>query len=341
MSSITADPAMPVAVEAAPALGAFSADAGARAAARDAALLARLDELGRIRVEGADAASFLQSQLTNDVAHLGPEALQLNGYCTPKGRLIATFHQWREGDAIVLQLPREVLPGVLKRLAMFVLRAKARLTDASAAQAAWGLVGPRSVAALAARGVAVPSAPWTCTLHEGVRIARLPGAPQAADRFLLIADASHDVAGWLGLAASASGAWWWSQVAAAVPTVFAATQEKFVPQMINFEVLGGVDFKKGCYPGQEIVARSQYLGKLKRRMQPAHAGIEAPPAAGSDVLADGAPVGTVVMAAQAPGGGVDVLIELPLEQAAGPLTLADGTPLAARPLPYTLFDPTA
>jgi folate-binding protein YgfZ len=128
--------------------------------------------------------------------------------------------------------------------------------------------------------------------------------------------------------------------------VFAATQEKFVPQMINFEVLGGVNFKKGCYPGQEIVARSQYLGKLKRRMQIAHAAVESPPAAGSDVFhsAQEQPIGTVVMAARAPGGGVDLLLEAPVDRlASGTLHLGavNGAELRILPLPYELFDPTA
>ena len=131
-----------------------------------------------------------------------------------------------------------------------------------------------------------------------------------------------------------------------MPTVFAATQERFVPQMINFEVLGGVDFKKGCYPGQEIVARSQYLGKLKRRMHVAHAELEDPPSPGSDVFesTQEQAIGTVVMAARAPGGGVELLFEAPVDRVeSGALHIgaADGPALRIEPLPYELFDPTA
>jgi folate-binding protein YgfZ len=139
-----------------------------------------------------------------------------------------------------------------------------------------------------------------------------------------------------------SDRWWLSEIEAAVPTVFAATQEKFVPQMINFEVLGGVDFKKGCYPGQEIVARSQYLGKLKRRMNVAHADAANVQAA-ADVFAAGSeqPVGTVVMAAPTSAGS-ELLFEAPLDRTEGSLHLrgADGPLLTVRPLPYVLFDPT-
>jgi folate-binding protein YgfZ len=128
-----------------------------------------------------------------------------------------------------------------------------------------------------------------------------------------------------------------------VPTVLGATQEKFVPQMINFEVLGGVSFSKGCYPGQEVVARSQFRGKLRRRMQLAHSAVAA--ADGADVYTAGEaePVGTVVMCAAAPGGGFDLLLECPLDRAESPLRLraADGPPLELRPLPYEIVDVTA
>jgi len=328
-------------------LGAFTGPEEELAAILRGPVLAPLDELGRILVDGADAVPFLQSQLTNDVAQLGEASLQLNGYCTPKGRLLATFHQWREGDAIVLQLPREILAPVMKRLSMFVLRAKAKVVDASDLHRAFGLVGPGSAAALRVADLDVPDAPWNSVSTDGVRVSRMPPAPGAGDRFLLVAPAPlTSVIDRLALPRSSSAAWWWSEVAAAVPTVFAATQEKFVPQMINFEVLGGVSFKKGCYPGQEIVARSQYLGKLKRRMQLAHASASTLPAAGTDIFhsAQSEPVGSVAMSATAPGGGVDLLLEIPVERLqSGSLHLdsQSGTPLEVRSLPYEFFDPTA
>ncbi|HQR21652.1 MAG TPA: folate-binding protein [Burkholderiaceae bacterium] len=328
-------------------LGAFSAPPSELESVLREAALVRLDELGRICVDGLDAVTFLQSQLTSDVAHLSEAALQLNGYCTAKGRLLATFHQWRDGDAVMLQLPAEILAPVTKRLSMFVLRARAKLTDASALHTTFGLLGPGAAAALRAAGFDVPDAPWGSAVSDGVRVSRLLPAPHVGERFLLTA-ASDKIAAIGSLAAQrrASAAWWWSEVAAAVPTVFAATQEKFVPQMINFEVLGGVNFKKGCYPGQEVVARSQYLGKLKRRMQVAHADTAEAPAAGADVFHSSQveAIGTVVMSAAAPGGGVDLLFELPVDRLeTGTLHLGSGAGprLNVRRLPYELFDPTA
>ena len=305
-----------------------------------------LPELGVIAVSGADAITFLQAQLTNDVADLAPEQMQLNGYCTAKGRLLATFHQWRHGDDVMLRLPREILPAVMKRLSMFVLRAKVKLVDASDAWRTVAVLGP-GVADRAQRiGAPLPASPWTGAVDGERRVDRVPGADDVPDRFLVTTPSTASLPEWCaGLPAAQAGTWWWSEIEAAVPTVFAATQEKFVPQMINFEVLGGVNFRKGCYPGQEVVARSQYLGKLKRRMQRAH--VEpAQVQAAADVYRSGEeqPVGTVVMAAPSPRGGTELLFEVPvdrLQEGTMHLVSSTGPALALRGLPYELFDPTA
>ena len=316
---------------------------GHAACALDAPVLCRLDELGVIAARGEDAAKFLQGQLTNDVLSLG-EGLQLNGYCTAKGRLIATFRQWRDADAICLQLPRDILAPVLKRLSMFVLRAKARLSDDSAAWTAYGLVGPRAETSLSQAGLPVPANAWHAAVAaNGVRVARLPDAAITGSRFMILVPAGATLPG-LSVGMAPAEVWWWSEVESAVPTVWAATQEKFVPQMINLEVLGGVNFRKGCYPGQEVVARSQYLGKLRRRM--ALARLDAPPpTAGSDVWVEGEsePAGTVVMAAARPAGGTALLFEAPVDRLERDLHEGspDGPRLAIQPLPYAIFDPTA
>lgn len=323
--------------------GLHSADAAIAARLRGPALVP-LTEYGVIAASGADAVSFLQGQLTADVAGLAPDRLQLAGYCTVKGRLLATFHLWRSDDAVFLRLPRELVATLIKRLSMFVLRSKARLVDASDAWTTFALIGPGSADCLSSAGLAVPEATWGSVAVESLRIDRLPPAAGIGERFLLTLPAGTDLPQSLAsLPRASSEDWWASEIAAAVPTVFTATQEKFVPQMINFEVLGGVNFRKGCYPGQEVVARSQYLGKLKRRMQVAHA--EAKDVLpGADVFdASGNAVGNVVMAANA-AAGADLLFEAPVERLqAGTLHLESGSgpELTVRPLPYELFDPTA
>lgn len=340
MSDMTTDPASSPAPG-----GAWVCEAGLVGAALAQPVVAALDELGVIEVEGADASSFLHAQLTNDVAGLDAVRVQLNGYCSAKGRLLAVFDNWRDGDAIYLQLPREILPAVLKRLSMFVLRAKAGLRDASDQWRCQAVVGKGSAMALAPVGT-LPAAGDTVALPDGSRLLRLAPSPQVAERFLLltrVARAGPTFDAVAALKQVPSAVYWWTQIDAAIPNVFAATQEKFVPQMINFEVLGGVNFRKGCYPGQEVVARSQYLGKLRRRMQIGHT--EAATRAGADVFSAEAeqPIGTVVMAASAPQGGMDLLFECPAERAAGALHLdsSSGPVLTVRPLPYALIDVTA
>jgi folate-binding protein YgfZ len=307
--------------------------------------LAELGGLGTIAARGPEAVAFLQSQLTNEIEKQGEDALALNGFCTAKGRLLATFQTWRAGEDVLLHLPRELVAPVLKRLSMFVLRRKARLVDESDLRTVHGLLGPGAAALLAAAGLDAPAEPWRIVRQGGLRIARLLPAPQVRERFLLLAEPGAELPPGLSSARSVGeGVWWWSEVVAAVPTVFAATQERFVPQMINFEVVGGVSFRKGCYPGQEVVARSQYLGKLRRRMALGHIG-EGAAACAQDVFAEGAPgpAGVVVMAAAAPGGGTDLLFECPLEAQLGPLRVGtlDGPLLSIRALPYPIVDPTA
>ena len=295
-----------------------------------------------ISVSGADAVSFLQTQLTNDVSRLRPDQMQLSGYCTPKGRLLAIFQQWRTEDSVFLRLPSEIIGSVVKRLSMFVLRAKAKVTDVSAAWSTYALLGDETQM-LERTGLAVPDTPWTSVSFDGMRVDRVLPTPDGEARFLLTLPSASSPAWSDQVTHASANSWWLSEINAAIPTVFAATQEKFVPQMINLEVLGGVDFKKGCYPGQEIVARSQYLGKLKRRMSVAHADVAT--SAAADVFHSGGaqPVGSVVMAAASPQGGSELLFEAPLDRlASGSLHLqsADGPRLTVRPLPYPLFDPT-
>ncbi|HEY1130063.1 MAG TPA: folate-binding protein [Roseateles sp.] len=209
----------------------------------------RLGDWGVIRAQGADAASFLHSQLTQDFALLDRDHARLAGFCTAKGRLLATMVGWKQGDdEILLALPAETLAATLKRLSMFVLRAKCKLSDASAEFAVYGLLG-------------APAAPAWSLARDGhaVQVA-LPDAGRALR--VQPADAPAPAG-----AAMTAQDWAFAEARAGIAWVRGATVEAFVPQMINFEVIGGVNFKKGCYPGQEIVARSQYRGTLKRRLQ--------------------------------------------------------------------------
>jgi folate-binding protein YgfZ len=310
--------------------------------------VAPLLHLGLISASGDDAASFLHNQLSNDVEHLGTAEARLAGYCTPKGRLLATMLLWKSADTVYLQLPREIQATVQKRLQMFVMRAKARLADVSGDIVALGLAGPAAAAALAPWFPAPPSAPLGVVHGEAGTLIRLQDAG-GAPRFQWLSSPETAQQAWPQLAATlqpaGAAAWRLLDIQAAIPVVVQATQEQFVPQMINFEVLGGVNFRKGCYPGQEIVARSQYLGKLKRRMLPAT--VDATGVApGTEVYAStdpAQPCGQIVNA-EASGEQTHCLVELKtavLEDGASIHLGSPGGPqLHIGALPYELIDPT-
>jgi folate-binding protein YgfZ len=348
--SLTASPDSPHFSAAAPGAAAgnrwqiAAADASALAAGP---VLAVLDDHAVLDFSGPDAAPFLQGQTTVDIVAMAPGRAQLGAYCTPKGRLLAIFQVWRHAQGLGMLLPAAIAPSIARRLGMFVLRAKVQIRDASADWTALALMGPGAQAALARAGIDAPGQAWESrALADGECLIRQPEAPGCAERFVFVVPSGR-VAHWrqaLGQFAPASPAlWWWSQIAAAVPAIVTETQELFVPQSLNLEVLGGINFRKGCYPGQEIVARSQYLGKLRRRMFLAHA---AAVGAGADIFADGnsEAIGRLVLAASAPDGGWDVLFECPTDRAHAAVLHAgasDAPVLQLRALPYALFDPTA
>jgi tRNA-modifying protein YgfZ len=218
----------------------------------------RLSDWGVIRAQGADAASFLHGQLTQDVQQLDERSARLAGYCSAKGRLLSSLVVWRHAGDLLLACSADVLPATLKRLSMFVLRAKCKLTDASAEVALYGLVGTSAMDWL---GALAPVTAWQHADVAAGQAIRLPDVAGLA-RYLLAAPVTS---GAPPLPSLAPGAWQWLEVASGVARIVAPTVEQFVPQMVNFEVVGGVNFQKGCYPGQEVVARSQYRGTVKRR----------------------------------------------------------------------------
>ncbi|MFN3715442.1 MAG: YgfZ/GcvT domain-containing protein [Thiobacillus sp.] len=317
----------------------FGDAAAERAAALDATVMADLSQLGVIAFCGEETTEFLHGQLTNDVRALHADGAQWSGYCTPKGRLLGNFLVWRDGDDTCLQLSGDILPSVLKRLSMFVLRAKTRGRDASDERVRLVVAGPAAPDAVAAAVGPIPESTMQSVAHPAGRVVRV-----GADKFVLALHPDQAQAVWHSLKTLAKpvGApvWDWLRLTAGIPMIVAATQEQFVPQMVNYEVLGGVSFQKGCYPGQEIVARSQYLGKLKRRMFLGH--VERPAAPG-DSLYSADPgeqaSGMVVNAAPAPTGGYDLLAVIQIESARSQtlhLETADGPALTLRPLPYVV-----
>ena len=298
---------------------------------------AELTPLGVIRAVGEDAASFLQGQLTQDVAQLGLLEARLAAFCNAKGRMQASFIVFRRSEGeILLVCSRDILAATLKRLSMFVMRAKARLSDASADYVLFGLAGS------AIKTVADDAHPvWAKADFDAVNLVFLyPGAGLPRALWCAPAGTPPPAAQPLLL-----DQWQWLEVQSGVAMITQPIVEAFVPQMLNYESVGGVNFKKGCYPGQEIVARSQFRGTLKRRAYVAHT--SGSPQVGQEVfhaLDADQPCGLVAACAPHPVAGFDVIASMQTSAAAdaegGRLTLgsASGPALALLPLPYPLLE---
>lgn len=299
--------------------------------------VAELSWLGVVSVSGPDAEDFLQNQLCNDLRDLRKEKAQLNGHLNPKGRMLANFLALRGDKEISFVMPASLIPSFIKRLSMYRLRAKVDLADSSDQWVAMGLVGAEAEAAL---GTEVSEKPFTVVAGEHGIAIRLPQAG-----ILLLAPAAKAQTLWEGFAARCPAvggdAWQWLLVQAGLPIILPATQEKFVPQMVNYEALGGVSFTKGCFPGQEVVARTQHLGEIKRRLHLAHLDAPEVPVPGDELHGGEAEAqvgGQIVNCCPAPGGGYDLLAVIPKASVGNPIhwKSANGPQLVFKALPYTV-----
>lgn len=295
---------------------------------------AELAQYGMLSCTGDEARAFLHAQLTNDVLGLGTDAARRAGWCSAKGRLLATFLVIPQADGFLLQLSQDLAASVAKRLSMFILRARAKLADVSGAWAQFGIWGPSAVERLAALGLRAPSAELGVTRATDTLVVQV-----GAQRYLLALPVARRAQALAALGDAGSGTWALEEIRAGRPMVVQATQDLFVPQMVNLERLGALDFKKGCYPGQEVVARTQYRGVLKRRM--IRARVSAPVTPAADVFAEdltGQASGTVVNGAPAPEGGSELLAVVQISSLESGSALRLGTPDGAQldplPLPY-------
>ena len=304
--------------------------------------LASLDHYGVIHVQGTDAKTFIQAQFSNDINLLDDRHVQFSAYCNPKGRMLAQFLVIPQQDGYFLLLAREILDKTLARLRMFVLRSAVTLDDVTEQWVCLGLIGHNLSSMLPAGDAHLPRDDFALTQHEHNLYIKIPGP---IPRYLVIAPLAAAKSFWTQLSErlSTSGAsvWHWSDIQAGLPSVWSQTVEEFVPQMMNLELIGGLSFKKGCYPGQEIVARMHYLGKPKRRMFRLHSKAEQPAAPGEDIFladGDGQSAGKVVIAEPAVGGGSDLLAVIQLIHVKGAdLRLnRQGEALQIQSLPYAI-----
>ncbi len=305
-----------------------------------------LTHLRLISVTGADAATFLQGQLTNNINEVSSEHHQMSSHCSHKGRMLANFRVFSHDGVLMLQTPEETCAALLKRLSMFVLRSQVQIEDVSDRIIAIGLAGECATALLGERFSSIPEIPGAAVEESGMSLLYLPGYPP---RYEIIGQAATIESMWTELSTLARpinhAFWSLLEIRAAVPTVYSTTAEAFVPQMLNMQLLDGVSFTKGCYVGQEVVARMKYRGELKRRMYLARVDAERQPQPGDELFSDsdeqsGQGAGRIVMSAPSPQGGYELLAvvaissyldkTLHLEHASGPV-------LEFLPMPYA-FD---
>ena len=299
--------------------------------------IAPLNHLGVIRAQGDDAVKFLHGQLTQDFALLGLDQARLTAFLSAKGRMQASFIGFKRSPTeVLLVCSHDLLAPTLKRLSMFVMRAKAKLSDATEEFALYGVAGEP----LAALTGSTAHAAWAKTdVGEASAVFLPPVAGQP--RALWLAPANGPAPAGPDLDPAL---WAWSEVQSGIATLTAPLVEAFAPQMLNYESVGGVNFKKGCYPGQEVVARSQFRGAIKRRAYLAHT--DAEPAAGSEVFAASdleQPCGLVVQTAPtpAPGSGWDAIVSLQItaaEQGSLQVGATDGMAVTLSAMPYPLLE---
>ncbi len=299
-----------------------------------------------LAVTGADAATFLQGQLSCDVKALAPGTCRYGSFNSPKGRMLANFVLWRDARRRATGLPaaaRATSPNaVAKRLRMYVLRSKVTVDRRFRnATARIGVGGPAAADGPADGPRDAMPALLEVRQVESATVLALPGSPLCPP-VALRSDADALRARFAAGATPAGfDVWRWLTIRAGMPVITAATQDAFVAQAANWDILGGIDFQKGCYTGQEIIARTQYLGRLKERTFAFHAE-RGRPRPGDRIFSsafEGQPCGTVVNAAPSPGGGCDLLAVLQIaaaERGDARLRAPDGPPLAALPLPYAI-----
>lgn len=298
---------------------------------------ADLNSRALIRVSGTDAETFLQGQLTQDVAALSDDRALWAAHCSPKGRMLASFLLWKGGGAFWLDAADDLADAALRRLRMYVLRSRVAVEDARAEMARFGLCGQPAIDFWNTMGWPPAPVPGTHDLQSG--IVRVTLSPE---RLFLIVPAGQaaDIRTRLstGMAAGSAQDWAYAAVREGVAEIRAGTQDEWVPQMLNWDLIGGISFKKGCYTGQEIVARTHYLGKIKRRLLRFRT--SGPATIGQALYGPtpATPVGKVALAGHA-GSVTELLAVVQLEAlTAEPLHLGqpDGPVLERLPLPYSV-----
>jgi len=303
-------------------------------------LVCDLSHLGLLEISGVDAVIFLQGQVTNDVKLLHGNNAHYSAYCTPKGRALALFLAFAHQEHIHLQFNRELVEPVMKRLKMYVMRSKVDIKDVTESIAKFGLYGPEAESILATRFAKIPKLDYELITLENATLLKLPSTGKHQRFEIFVSKTiSTDILSQLKNSCKLvmMSCWDWLDIQVGIPDVSLKTQEQFVPQMLNLDILNGINFKKGCYTGQEIIARTHYLGSVKRRTYLAAINSTSAPNAGDLVVDDAkAEVGQIVRIAPNLDNGFDVLVEIRIEAWQTGNVFWNTTQLNFKPLPYSV-----
>ncbi len=301
-----------------------------------------LSRLGLIKVSGKDAQTFLQGQFTNDVSQVTDTQSQLSAWCNAKGRVLINFLLFKYHDVYYLLLPDEHVLNTLKRLQLYVLRADVNLENAGEQLLRIGLSGER-ISSLLQEQLFPPTEINQCVSADNILVIKIHGIQP---RYIMLSDFDHLKSFWQTATAKnirlvGTSAWVLLDILSGIPKVLLETTESFVPQMLNLQAIGGINFKKGCYVGQEVVARMKYLGRLKRRLYLINIEAEFPPLPGELLFLthnDSESIGKIVNAQPHPDGGIVALAVIMIEHADKDLRLnsAEGFPIKLLELPYSL-----
>ncbi len=304
-------------------------------------IICDLSHVGLIQAYGDDTVSFLQGQLSNDVEQVDASHSQLAAFCNPKGRALASFRLFQREQTIYMTVACDLLEDTLKRLRMYVLRSKVTLEDGNDALVRFGLSGSTAEDELTQALGGYPDEIDSVMERKGVSVIRVPGPFPRFEMYGEL-DAMNRLWTALNVRCGPVGAenWRLLDILAGIPTVSLGTKEAFVPQMINFDIIGGISFQKGCYTGQEVVARMHYLGAPSRRMYRVHFDIDSVPEPGTKLFSDDGEqsIGSIGMGAPFPDGGIETLAVLKIKYADGehPVLLgsSDGAAGTVSPPPY-------
>jgi len=303
-------------------------------------IICDLSHLGLLEISGADVVTFLQGQVTNDVKLLAGNNAHYTAYCTPKGRMLALFLAFASYDHLRLQFNRDLLEPIMKRLKMYVMRSKVEIKNVSDEIIRLGINGPQAASLLASQFSSVPTKDYEMLTLENGALLKLPTI-RNHQRFEIFVDAVNAPIIWNALKqhclAVGKPCWDWLEIQAGIPDITSRTQEQFVPQMLNLDILNGINFKKGCYTGQEIVARTHYLGTVKRRTYLANIPSNISPVEGNKIHDEAQnEIGQIVRIAPSLSNGFDALIEMRIDAQQTGKIFWETLPIEIKQLPYSV-----